>query len=328
MKNKSTSGAGVEPSILLGGQAVLEGVMMRGPSRIATAVRRADGSIVVHAEEFVALGARYRSLAVPILRGAVGMIEMLFVGIRSLNFSADVAMEGITGKKDARQKKSSTAALAATVAIALALGMLLFFVAPLFITTYVFDVGTEPLLFNLTAGVIRMFLFIVYLAVIAQLQDIQRLFAYHGAEHKSVFAYERGCNLTVQDAAAQSRFHPRCGTSFLLIVMLTAIVLFALTDALILALHGSITIWLRLAVHLPLVPFIAGFSYEILRASGRNAGSTIGRWIAAPGLWLQRITTREPDSQQLEVALTALRASLSAEWQSALETPPLLQAEG
>ena len=315
MKTQNNGGQRAEPSILLGGQAVLDGVMMRGPSRIATAVRRADGTIAVHAEEFAPLGARYRALSLPILRGAVGMVEMLFVGIRALNFSADVAMEGLTGIKPPGERKPGTFALAGAVAFALLLGMLLFFVAPLLITTFLFDVERQALLFNVTAGVIRMLLFLVYLSVIAQLQDIQRLFAYHGAEHKSVFAYERGCHLSVEDAAVQSRFHPRCGTSFLLIVMLTAIILFAVTDSIILAWTGRISVWLRLAVHLPLVPFIAGASYEAIRVSGKYSRSRWAQGMAAPGLWLQRITTREPDASQLEVALTALKASLSAEWE-------------
>jgi uncharacterized protein YqhQ len=316
MKTRNNGGQRAEPSILLGGQAVLDGVMMRGPSRIATAVRRTDGTIAVHAEEFAALGARFRTLSLPILRGAVGMVEMLFVGIRALNFSADVAMEGITGLKPPGEKKRGTLALVGAVAFALLLGLLLFFVAPLLITTFFFAVERQPLLFNLTAGIIRMLLFLVYLAAIAQLQDIQRLFAYHGAEHKSVFAYERGCNLSVEDAAMQSRFHPRCGTSFLLIVMLTAIILFAVTDTIILAWTGRISVWLRLAVHLPLVPVIAGLSYELIRLSGKHSKSRWAQWMSAPGLWLQRITTREPDAPQLEVALTALRASLSAGWEA------------
>jgi len=316
-----------EPSILLGGQAVLEGVMMRGPSRIATAVRRADGTIAVHAEDFAPIGRRIKAFSLPLLRGAVGMIEMLVVGIRALNFSADVAMETVSGNGSSRANKPGNAALAGTVIVALLLGLLLFFVTPLLITTFLFDVEREAVLFNVTAGIIRMVLFLVYLAVIAQLQDIQRLFAYHGAEHKSVFAYEQGCALTVREVATRSRFHPRCGTSFLLIVMLSAIILFAVTDSIILAWTGSITILLRLAVHLPLVPFVAGLSYEVIRLSARHAAAPWARWLSLPGLLLQRITTREPDAQQLEVALTALRASLSAEWQKAPATSHAVAAE-
>jgi uncharacterized protein YqhQ len=307
-----------ETSILLGGQAVLEGVMMRGPARIATAVRRADGTIAVHAETFTPIGQRVKALSLPLLRGAVGMIEMLVVGIRALNFSADVAMETVSGNGGARTKKASNAALAGTVIVALLLGLLLFFVTPLLITTFLFDVEREAVLFNVTAGIIRMVLFLVYLVVIAQLQDIQRLFAYHGAEHKSVFAYEQGCVLSIEEVATRSRFHPRCGTSFLLIVMLSAIILFAVTDAIILAWTGSISVAVRLAVHLPLVPFVAGLSYEVIRLSARHAAAPWARLLSLPGLLLQRITTREPDAQQLEVALTALRASLSPDWQ---ETP-------
>jgi uncharacterized protein YqhQ len=316
-----------ESSILLGGQAVLEGVMMRGPSRIATAVRRPDGSIAVHAEPFSPIGRRIKALSLPLLRGAVGMIEMLIVGIRALNFSADVAMEGAGGNGSPHAKKAGNIALAGTVIVALLLGLLLFFVTPLLITTFLFDVEREALLFNVTAGVIRMILFLVYLAVIAQLQDIQRLFAYHGAEHKSVFAYEQGCSLSIEEVATRSRFHPRCGTSFLLIVMLSAIILFAVTDTIILAWNGSITVGMRLAIHLPLVPFVAGLSYEVIRLSARHAAAPWARWLAAPGLLLQRLTTREPDALQLEVALTALRASLSADWQEATATSHAVATE-
>jgi uncharacterized protein YqhQ len=316
-----------EPSILLGGQAVLEGVMMRGPSRIATAVRRADGTIAVQTEEFSPIASRIKLLALPFLRGAVGMIEMLFVGMRALNFSADVAMQDIPGKNGVKQKKASSFALAATVIIALLFGLLLFFVTPLFLATFLFDVEGNALLFNLAAGIIRMIVFLVYLAVIAQLQDIQRLFAYHGAEHKTVFAYELGCDLSVREAARCSRFHPRCGTSFLLIVMLSAILFFAIVDALIILWTGSITIWIRLLVHLPLVPFIAGLSYEVIRLSARHSNRTWARRLSAPGLWLQRITTREPDDQQLEVALTALRASLTADWKETPAAAPAVLSE-
>lgn len=315
MMNTSGKKQNSESSILLGGQAVLEGVMMRGPSRIATAVRRADGTIAVKAEEFSSIGTRVRAFRLPFIRGAVGMIEMLVVGIRALNYSADVALEGIDGNGAAGTGKTNSLALAGTVIVSLLLGLAIFFVTPLLVTTFLFDVEREALLFNVTAGVIRMVLFLVYLAVIAQLQDIQRLFAYHGAEHKSVFAFEEGCVLSVREAAARSRYHPRCGTSFLLIVMLTAIVFFAVTDTIILAWAGTITVFLRMGVHLPLVPVIAGLSYEVIRLSARHAGSAWARWLSAPGLLLQRITTREPDDRQLEVALTALRASLSADWQ-------------
>jgi uncharacterized protein YqhQ len=314
MMTESQRNSPTEPTLLLGGQAVLEGVMMRGPARIATAVRKPDGTIVVKTEAFAPMGVRVKALAVPLLRGAVGMIEMLVVGLRALNFSADVAMESMPGNGKPERKTSTSLALAGTVIISLLIGLALFFVTPLVLATLLLNVESDPLLFNLAAGIIRMLMFLVYLVVIAQLQDIKRLFAYHGAEHKTVFAYERGCKLVPAEAGAQSRFHPRCGTSFLLIVMLSAIVLFALADAVIIAVHGSISVLLRLAVHLPLVPVVAGLSYEVIRVSARYANHWWARGLAAPGLWLQRITTREPDEQQLEVAITALKASLSADW--------------
>ncbi len=305
----------------IGGQAVLEGVMMRAPGMVATAVRKARGEIVVKKEPQVSLGDRYPVFKLPILRGAVGLVEMMVIGIRTLNFSAEVAMEedkrsagsSTNGRQSAEGSWRDNMKLAATVGFSLAVGVAVFFVTPLAVTTFFFDVEQEPLWFNLIAGGVRIALLLGYLATISLLKDIRRLFEYHGAEHKAVFAFEKGEPLTVEAAARQSRFHPRCGTSFLLIVMFVAIVLFSVLDALMIGWFGDLNVMIRIATHLPLIPLVGGVSYEFIRASAKRSQTMIGRMVVAPGLWLQRITTKEPDASQLEVALTALRFALEEE---------------
>ncbi len=314
MNTLTKHGYSPEQPLQVGGQAVIEGVMMRGPRYLATAVRRRNGRIEVQRESYTALGDRVKTFKLPVLRGAAGLVEMLTIGIRSLNYSARVAMEdesGIAAVPDGSEgKKQKGMALGFTVAVALLLGVALFFVTPLLLATLLFNVSQEALLFNLAAGFVRLVLFLAYLSGISLLKDVRRLFAYHGAEHKSVFAFELGLPLTAGVAALQSRFHPRCGTSFLLIVMLASIVLFALVDTVLIAMLGTLTFAVRLAVHLPLIPLIGGLSYEVIRWTARHTGSFWGRLLVLPGLWLQRITTREPDEAQLEVALTALRAAI------------------
>lgn len=302
----------------VGGQAVIEGVMMRAPGHIATAVRRANGEILVKKEEYVSLAEKYPLLKLPVLRGAVGLIEMLFIGVRTLNFSAEVAMEDLERtervKRNGEPKRKARAVtnlrLALTVLVSLAIGILLFFVTPLFITTNLADVEQDALWFNLIAGSVRIVILLTYLLAISLMKDVRRLFEYHGAEHKAVFAFETGSALTVESAQEFTRFHPRCGTSFILIVMFVSILLFAFTDALIIQWLGGITLPIRIATHLPLVPLVGGLSYEIIRISATHSTTTLGKVAVAPGLWLQRITTKHPENAQLEVALLALKAAL------------------
>lgn len=304
---------------------------MRAPGMVATAVRRATGEIVVKKEPHVSLAERFAIFRLPILRGAVGLIEMMVIGIRTLNFSAEVAMEDAEKSRptngNGRAAKPSGSGreslqLALTVSFSLAVGVAVFFVTPLAVTTFFFDVEQEPLWFNFIAGGIRIVLLLAYLFVISMVKDIKRLFEYHGAEHKAVFAFEKGGGLTTAAAARQSRFHPRCGTSFLLIVMFVAIVVFSILDALIIQAFGSITVLMRIATHLPLIPLVGGVSYEFIRASARRSESPLGKLIVAPGLWLQKITTKEPDESQLEVALVALRCALGEEYLPAAVTVP------
>jgi uncharacterized protein YqhQ len=304
----------------VGGQAVIEGVMIRGPRRVATAVRQADGEIVVKSEPYVSLADRFRLLKLPVVRGAVGLIEMMVIGIRTLNFSAEVALEDSALAKSGagisaagQQPKRGGMGLGLTVAISLAIGVAVFFVTPLVLTTRFFAIEQDPLAFNLMAGCIRIALFLAYLGMISLVRDIRRLFEYHGAEHKAVFAFELGTDLTTTSAAVQSRFHPRCGTSFLLIVMFAAILLFSLLDTLLITWLGSVTLVTRLVSHIPMIPIVGGISYEFIRLSAKYSTSFLGRILVAPGLWLQHITTREPDEGQLEVALAALQSALGEE---------------
>lgn len=302
-----------QKTTLLGGQAVIEGVMMRFGGSVATAVRRADGSIQVRKENYVPLAERYSIVKLPVVRGAVGLVEMLGVGIRALNFSAEAAVQDADPLAKPTSEGKRNVALGLTVIISLLAAIGLFFALPLYVATAALDVEQQPFFFNLVAGGIRVMIFLGYLLLLTMMKDIYRLFQYHGAEHKTVFAMENGADLSVATCRARSRFHPRCGTSFLLVVMVVAIVLFALLDAVLIQQLGPITLPLRLATHLPLLPVVLGVAYEFIRFSARHADTAAGRLVVAPGLWLQRITTKEPDDAQLEVAIAALRAAIGNE---------------
>ena len=299
----------------IGGQAVIEGVMMRAPGAVATAVRRANGAIVVQKQAFRSLVERMKFLNVPVIRGAVGLIDMMYLGIKTLNWSAEVAMLDIEPEKkngSAKTDKSNWSLLLSLV-FALALGLGIFFVIPLFLTTKVFQLEQQALKFNLVAGAIRISILLGYLAAISLMKDVKRLFQYHGAEHKSIFAFELNDVLLPPIVKRHTRFHPRCGTSFLLIVMVVSILCFALLDAGFIKWIGEITLATRLALHLPLIPVVGGMSYEVIKFSAKHSTTWWGRIIVAPGLWLQKITTKEPDESQLEVAIVALNCALGVE---------------
>jgi uncharacterized protein YqhQ len=304
----------------IGGQAVLEGVMMRAPGSVATAVRRMDGSIVVKQQPFVSFIERYRYLNIPIIRGAVGLVDMLYLGIQTLNWSGEIAMMDVQGQQAKSNGNGTTVqkppkvqtktSLILSLVIALAFGLGIFFVAPLLITTKIFQLEQSAFSFNLVAGGIRIAMLLVYLLTIPFLKDIRRLFQYHGGEHKAVFAFELKDELSPDVVQLRSRFHPRCGTSFLLIVMFVAIVSFAFLDAIVKQITGTMTLPIRLFTHLPFIPVVGGLSYEIIRFSAKHSTTWWGRLLIAPGLWLQRLTTKEPDSSQVEVAIVALRCAL------------------
>jgi uncharacterized protein YqhQ len=256
------------------------------------------------------------------LRGAVGLIDMMYLGIKTLNFSAEIALLDAetkelksNGKEDGNKpgnktKAQSKFALAATLVFALALGIGIFFIVPLYLTTKIFAVEQTAVTFNLVAGAIRITILLLYMAGISLMKDIQQLFRYHGAEHKSVFAYELKGALVPDSVIHYSRFHPRCGTSFLLIVAFVAILSFSLLDALLLTFLTSLTLPIRLLTHLPFIPIVGGLAYEIIKFSAKHGTTWWGKTLIAPGLWLQHITTKEPTEPQIEVALIALKCAL------------------
>ena len=301
----------------VGGQAVIEGVMMRSPSAIATAVRLPDGRIELKKKPFTSFIKRHKYLNIPVARGAINFFEMLVIGLDTLNWSADVQMryeDEREGKKPSRfQGLLNTLMLAGSMLFALAIVIAVFFTIPIWIATLL-GLSRGALLFNVVAGTIRLNLFLVYVALITLMPDVKRVFRYHGAEHMSIFALESSEPLALESARGQSRFHPRCGTSFILIVALFSIFFFGIADSLFPLVFGHLqSLPERLATHLLLLPVIAGLSYEILKLSGKFRSNILVRQLILPGLWLQRLTTGDPDDDMIEVALCALRAALDSE---------------
>lgn len=303
--------------VLLGGQAVLEGVMMRAPGAFAVAVRKKGGEVVTFRREVVRLSDRYPALKVPILRGVVVLFQSLALGIQALNFSAEQALEEEQPRREV--KSSGSWAAFSTLLLALAFALGLFFYLPLLLTD-----GLARLLpalkssvpYNLAEGAIRIVLFLGYILAISALSDMRRVFQYHGAEHKVVSTYEAGEPLTVEYARRHSTLHPRCGTSFLLFVMVISILTFSLVPV-------SAPFTLKLLARLLLLPLIAGLSFELLRASAKNRSRRIYAAVIAPGLWLQRLTTREPSDDQLHVAIEALRVAMGGDFPARREVVPL-----
>lgn len=285
----------------IGGQAVIEGVMMRAPNKFVIAVRQPDGTIAVKRDD-IKLDSN-KILKKPIIRGLIGLYDALVLGIKALNFSAEKAMP----EEFEKNGKTSKMETFFSIFLGIALGILLFLYLPLQITELskkLFPIVEHSfLVFNLVDGVLRIIFFVIYLLIISQMKDIKRVFSYHGAEHKCIYAYEAGKELTVENARCMSRFHPRCGTSFLLIVLIVSIFVFSLIpkDSHFLIKFGSRIICM---------PLIAGISYEILKLSGKHAGNVIVKILIAPGLWLQKITTREPDDAMLEVAMVSIKEAL------------------
>lgn len=281
-----------------GGMAVIEGVMMRGPECSAVAVRKPDGTMEVETEPNSTLNRRYPFLRWPLVRGTYMLIDSLAVGIRMLNKSANMSM----GDED---EELSAKEIFFTGVIAFLLAILLFVALPTGIVHYTRHFLGGVVTQNLVEGVIRIIFFLAYVYAISRMQEIERVFMYHGAEHKTIFTYEAGEELTAANARRHSTLHPRCGTSFLLIVMLVSILVFALLG------EGSLfyRVWSRIAV----LPVVAGLGYEFIKFSGKYYHNRWARIIITPGLWLQKITTREPDDSQLEVAITALKTVLQNE---------------
>lgn len=299
-----------KPSILVGGQAVIEGVMMRVPGAYATAVRNPEGKIVVDRKEFRSRVETSRLWKKPVFRGVISLFEAMKMGFQTLQWSAETAMpEENTGN-------SSKLADWASMAFAIALAIVLFMAGPYWITQKLFGLDKNALGFNALAGVLRITFFILYLLTISILNDVKRLFKHHGAEHKVVYNFESGKKITVRNAQSFPTEHPRCGTSFLFIILLSAILVFAIVDTIVIALTGPITISTRLLVHLPLMPLVAGISYEVIKMTARKDHVLVFRILRAPGLWLQRITTKQPDDDMVEVAIEALRSAFGDDYES------------
>ena len=293
----------------IGGQAVLEGVMMRSPHSFTVAVRKGGkpaADIAVLQETIRPLGDRFPLLKQKIIRGSVALFEALWLGIRALNFSANEALESDDGKKE----EISSLAMAGTLIVALAFSLGLFLGLPLLLTNLLgmkYDAVTKnSMLFNLTDGVLRVALFLGYVSGISFMKDIRRVFEYHGAEHKAIATYEAGAELTVANARPYSRIHPRCGTSFLIAVIALSILVFSLIP-------GAWPLWAKGLSRLVLLPLIAGLGYEFIKFSAGNCGNILIRGLMQPGLWLQRLTTREPSDDQIEVALKSLSEALAME---------------
>ncbi|GAB4537379.1 MAG: DUF1385 domain-containing protein [Anaerolineae bacterium] len=281
-----------------GGQAVIEGVMMRGSQRMCVAVRAPDGEIVIHCEP---LNARiYNSFIakVPLLRGLTMLWDTLGLGIRTLVFSADVAM----GEEEA---EFSGPIAWGTIAVSLIIAIAVFFVGPILLIGLVDRLIVSDFASNLIEGIIRMVLFLGYVWAIGFIPDIQRVFGYHGAEHKTINTYEAGDRLTVESVGRYSLVHPRCGTAFLLVVLVISILIFALL--------GRPPLLLRIASRIVLIPIIAGIAYEFIKFSAAHQDHWLMRILIAPGLWLQGFTTRQPDASMLEVAIAALQRLLVEE---------------
>lgn len=279
----------------IGGQAVIEGVMMRSPELVSLAARCPDGSIHVECKSATTIRDKYPILGKPFLRGVVVLWESLRDGMVGLERSAQVSAEGT----EAEMTKTETIG---TVAIAVALAVGLFIVVPTWSMRFLHNVTADPLLLNLAEGLLRMTIFLAYVIGISQMEDIRRVFQYHGAEHKTIYTYEKGLPLIVENVRPQSTLHPRCGTNFLMIVMLISMFVFAF--------FGWPNVWERIASRIILMPVIAGVSYEVIRFAGRNYDNGLVRALIMPGLLLQKVTTRQPDDDQIEVAIAAVKSAL------------------
>ena len=288
--------------MLIGGQAVIEGVMMRSLTGYSVAVRQPDGGMAIKQDKLASIAKKYPFLKFPVLRGSVVLVQSLILGIRALNYSAAVSSENGEGEQE-----MSSAAVAGSMIFALLLGVGVFILAPLGITNLIRHFLMPKMsnfTYNAIDGVIRAVFFFVYLLSISFMDDIRRVFQYHGAEHKTVYTFEANEDLTVENARRKSTLHPRCGTSFLMFVLVISIVVFSLVPS-------TVPFVVKFLARVVLIPLIAGIAYEIIRFSARHLLNPVCRVMIRPGLWLQRITTKEPDDSQLEVAIAALKTALA-----------------
>lgn len=281
-----------------GGQAIIEGVMMRGAKQMAIAVRRPSGDILVESSQISSLAEKLPFLKLPLLRGVLALVESLVIGVRALTFSANMAV----GEEEEELSKGE---LAVTILLAIGLAVVLFIIIPTTAAFYLKGFVGGGVWQNLVEGFIRITMFVLYVIVISRIKDIQRVFQYHGAEHKVIHAYEAGEELTVENAKRHSSLHPRCGTAFLLLVMVLTIFVYSTLQ--------TPNLMFRVLSRLALLPLIAGMGYEILKWSSRHTKSPLVKLLITPGLWLQRLTTRPPDDSQVEVAIKAMEEVLNQE---------------
>lgn len=292
----------------VGGQAVIEGVMMRNADLLATAVRKPNGDIVYKKTQISK--SRNKLSTIPFIRGAITLFDSLVLGIKELTFSANQAE---AGEEELSQKEAIM-----TTIVSLALGVGLFIVLPSVISSFLFR--DNKIHSNLLEAGLRLSFFVLYIFLISFSKDIQRVFQYHGAEHKSIYAYEQHLELTPENAKRFTTLHPRCGTSFLLIVMLIAIIVFTGLDFILPPPTSFVTkLFTKVVLRVLFMPLIAGISYELQRYTSNHLDNWLVKLIATPGMTLQRITTKEPDSQQLEVAIVAIKVVLNEPVENAIE---------
>ncbi len=310
----------------VGGQAVIEGVMMRSPNHITIAVRKPDGEIKLRKKYYKTFTQKHKWSNVPILRGVINLFEMMIIGTDAINFSANEQMEEELSKEPkkaaAERSKFVTSMLAKlgksleiglftlSFVFAMALSIGLFKFIPLWVTTFLESqstyIQTHYIVFNLIDGLIKMSIFLSYIFILSLIPNFRRVFEYHGAEHKSIFTYENKLDLEVANAKKQTRFHPRCGTSFILIVFVISIIFYTFIPK-------QESFWVNLAVRLAVLPLIAGISYEYLKLSAKHSKNAFVKAMIAPGLWFQRLTTKEPNEKQLAVGLQSLKEALVLE---------------
>lgn len=297
----------------IGGQAVMEGVMMKNGDRYAVAVRKEDGEIIVKTEEYKSFLKNRKLLSLPFVRGVFNFIDSLVLGMKTLTYSASFFMEEEEQEKQKKvssgqQEKKDSLLLGMTVAFSIVMAVALFMVLPYFISLLFRRFTDSMTVLALAEGAVRLCIFLTYILLISRMEDIQRVFMYHGAEHKCINCIEHGMELNVENVLKSSRQHKRCGTSFLLIVMVISIILF-------LFIRVESPLW-RVVIRILLVPVIAGISYEFIRLAGRSDNPVVTA-LSKPGLWMQKLTTREPDVSMAEVAIASVEAVF--DWRAYLE---------
>jgi uncharacterized protein YqhQ len=297
---------------LVGGQAVIEGVMMKSPNYYSVAVRKSNGEIITKTESCPSITNKYPILKKRFLRGIIILFETMMLGIATLSFSADVYAEDIEGEdkkhKHHEEKKGIGLETLLTLLTSVALGIVLFVLLPLWITNMfksIWPPFSHSFVFNIFDGLLRLIIFLLYVIGISFLKDIRRVFEYHGAEHKTVYAHEHGEELTIENVKKYSTLHPRCGTNFIFVVIILGIFVISLIPV-----QGFIY---KFLVRILVLPLLASVSYEIIRWLGRHQGNSIADFFMKPGLLLQKLTTQEPDDKQIEVAIVALKEVLAKE---------------